>query len=106
MPLHDFMPILGPIISALLLAAIFYWLKLPQTIKENTDAVKRLTLAMDEMLSEIERVHERLDEHQRRHEVTQQILSDITDEAIDTRQIIANFEHYPKLKNYKQKRDS
>ena len=95
------MPVIGPIVSSLVIAAILWFFKLPQAIKENTKAIQDLTLIVQRLSSDVELTHLRLDENERRHDITQQIISDIIDENIDTRSISKEFSKYPTLQNFR-----
>lgn len=87
--------LISPIVSALILAAILYWFKLPQLLRDNTEAIKRLTEKVTDLFSDVQSAHNKIAEHQRRHEISQKLFSDILQHPVDTLHSSMDFDKYP-----------
>lgn len=100
--------ILSHSISGIVIAFVLWASKLPQRLKENTDAVSNLTTKVNEIHEEVLKAKSQIDLNQKRHDITQKIISDIIDENIDTRKIIDDYQSYPHFRNFhlKPRRES
>lgn len=87
--------ILAPIFSALFVALILWWLKIPGSLKDNAVAVKSLADAVNNLEESLEDMVEKINRHDRQHQVTQKIFSDMIGESIDLQKIADDFSEYP-----------
>lgn len=90
--------LLSPIASGVVLALIVWGFKLPHLLRDNTEAIKKLTDKVDVIIKDIEHAQVEIQISHRRHDVVQQVLSDVIGEAIDTKKIADDYKFYPQIK--------
>lgn len=92
---YPILPLLTPILTGCVLAAIIWAFKLPALLKDNTDAIRGLTAKVEDLFNELDGVHKKIDHHSSQLSVQNKMWSDLLETPIDTGRIATDFEHYP-----------